>query len=58
MTLYEKVLEAFPELVENQEAFINRGIVLQNDCDGTGDYIAKWDYSKALPQELKSYLRG
>lgn len=56
-TLYEKVIAAFPELASNYEPFITMQIVLKNDSDGTGDYIAKWDYAEALPEELKSYLR-
>ena len=56
MTLYKKVIEAFPELANNAD--LDRlGIILQNDSDGTGDYIAKWDYSKPLTSELKTYLR-
>ena len=56
MTVYEKVIAAFPELADNKD--LDRlGIVIQNDSDGTGDYIAKWEYSKALPNDLKSYLR-
>lgn len=56
MTLYEKVIAAFPEL-EGTPAFINGTIILQNDSDETGDYIAAWNYSEALPKELESYLR-
>jgi len=56
MTLYEKVIEAFPELADNRD--LDRlGIILQNDSDGTGDYIAKWEYEKPLTKELKTYLR-
>lgn len=57
MTLYEKVIEAFPELANNPN--LDRlGIILQNDSDGTGDYIAKWEYPQSLPETLTSYLRG
>ncbi len=56
MTLYEQVIEAFPELRDNPN--IDRlGIILQNDSDGTGDYIAKWEYSKPLPKSLVNYLK-
>ena len=57
-TLYEKVIAAVPELVENKLPFLNLEIVLQNDSDGTGDYIAKWDYSTPLPESLAEYLRA
>ena len=56
MTLYEKVIAAFPELANN--IHLDRlGIRLQNDSDGTGDYIAQWDYSSPLTTELKKFLR-
>lgn len=54
-TLVELVIEAFPEL-EGKTLF-REGIWLQNDSDGTGDYIAKWEYSEALPESLESYKR-
>jgi hypothetical protein len=56
MTLYEKVIAAFPELADN--ANLDRlGIIIQNDSDGTGDYIAKWEYTSPLPKDLKEFLR-
>ena len=56
MTLYEKVIAVFPELTDNID--LDRlGIILQNDSDGTGDYIAQWDYEKPLIKELQTYLR-
>lgn len=56
MNIYEKVLAAFPEL-ENSKLFIDGTIVLQNDSDGTGDYIAVWNYEKPLTSDLQKYLR-
>ncbi len=41
MTLYEKIKSIYPELT-NQD-FITV-INLQNDSDGQGDYIAKWEH--------------
>jgi hypothetical protein len=41
MTLYEKIKTIYPELTEND--FINH-IVLQDDSDGNGAYIAKWKH--------------
>ena len=55
MALYELILEAFPEL--EGKIIFREGIWLQNDSDGTGDYIAKWEYSKPLPKSLESYKR-
>lgn len=54
-SLYEAIIRNFPEL--EGKMLQTPEIILQNDSDGTGDYIAKWDYSKALPEELTSYLR-
>ncbi len=43
MNLYEKLLSLYPSLT--LEDFGVRGtITLQNDSDGRGDYIAKWEH--------------
>ena len=43
MTLIEKIKTIYPELTGDDFDF--RGtITLQNDSDGRGDYIAKWDH--------------
>jgi hypothetical protein len=42
MTLIEKILSLYPELVEFD--FASNVITLQNDSDGRGDYIAKWEH--------------
>ena len=55
-SLYELIVEAFPEL-EGSAEFFQGSIKLRNDSDGTGDYIEKWEYSQELPAELQSYLR-
>ena len=41
MTLYEKITALYPELT--QQDFLTV-ITLQNDSDGRGDYIAKWEH--------------
>jgi hypothetical protein len=41
MTLYEKIMVIYPEL-QQQDFFTV--ITLQNDSDGRGDYIAKWEH--------------
>lgn len=56
-TLFQRVIEALPELADNKEPFQTLQIVLQNDCDGTGDYIKKWEYDTDLPESLTAYLR-
>lgn len=49
MTLYEIIKGAYPEL---NDEFCNGTIVLQNDSDGKGDYIAVWKYDKPIPDGL------
>ena len=51
MTLYEKIIAEYSEL-ENSGLFADGTIILQNDSDGVGDYIAKWEYSQPIPDGL------
>ena len=55
MTLSEKIKSIYPSLTI--EDFGLRGtILLQNDSDGRGDYIAKWDHptlARPTDEELK-----
>jgi hypothetical protein len=41
MTLYEKIIAIYPELTSMDFMTV---ITLQNDSDGRGDYIAKWEH--------------
>jgi hypothetical protein len=41
MTLYEKIISLYPQLESNDFLSV---IMLQNDRDGRGDYIAKWEH--------------
>jgi hypothetical protein len=41
MTLYDKIKTLYPELTDNDFMTV---ITLQNDSDGKGDYIAKWEH--------------
>jgi hypothetical protein len=41
MTLYEKIKQLYPQLTDNDFLTV---ITLQNDSDGRGDYIAKWEH--------------
>ena len=52
MNLYEEIIAVYPELV-NSEVFAKDIIVLQNDSDGVGDYIAKWEYDQPIPDGFK-----
>lgn len=52
-SLTELLIEALPELADNPNAFHPSSIFLRNDSDGSGDYIAEWNYSKPLPEGFK-----
>ena len=39
--LYEKIMALYPSLTQQDFLFV---ITLQNDSDGKGDYIAKWEH--------------
>jgi hypothetical protein len=54
MTMYEKIITLYPEL--QQQDFMTV-ITLQNDSDGRGDYIAKWEHP-TLAQPTKEQLDG
>jgi hypothetical protein len=53
MSLYEKIIQIYPELADFN--FASGVITLQNDSDGKGDYIAKWEHptlAKPTDEEL------
>jgi len=41
MNLYEKIKQLYPQLTDDDFMTVIR---LQNDSDGKGDYIAKWEH--------------
>jgi len=50
--LYEKIKALYPELTNADFNDIRGTITLQNDSDGKGDYIAKWEHpTLARPTE-------
>jgi hypothetical protein len=52
MNLYEKIKSIYPSLVDKDFETV---ITLQNDSDGKGDYIAKWEHpilAKPTDEEL------
>jgi hypothetical protein len=58
MTLYEKILTIYPELKANDfEKSLGGTIILQNDSDGKGDYIAKWEHP-TLAKPTQEQLDG
>jgi hypothetical protein len=52
MTLYDKIITIYPQL--EQQDFMTT-IRLQNDSDGKGDYIAKWEHP-TLPRPTDEQL--
>ena len=57
MTLYEKIKTIYPSLTENDFMGRNATITLQNDSDGKGDYIAKWEHP-TLTRPTQAQLDG
>lgn len=52
MSLYDEIISHYPEL--DPEDFSPSGLIeLQDDSDGLGAYIRRWDYSKPIPEGLK-----
>ena len=52
MTLYDKIMALYPSLTQQDFVTVIR---LQNDSDGKGDYIAKWEHptlAKPTDEEL------
>jgi hypothetical protein len=44
MFLYEKIIALYPELTNSDFSPFSGTIQLQNNSDGKGDYIAKWEH--------------
>jgi len=55
MTLIEKIKTIYTSLTDDDFVGKNAKITLQNDSDGKGDYIAKWEHptlAKPTDEEL------
>jgi hypothetical protein len=52
MMLYNKIKTIYPELTDKDFMTV---ITLQNDSDGRGDYIAKWEHP-TLPRPTEEQL--
>lgn len=55
MNLYEKIIELYPELTNADFAPPMGTIMLQDDSNGKGVYIAKWEHptlAKPTDEEL------
>lgn len=53
MSLYDKLIKLYSELANFD--FASGVITLQNDSDGRGDYIAKWEHP-TLPRPTDEEL--
>jgi len=52
MELWDEIIAEYSEIKLDDNSSL-LGIWLQDDSDGIGAYIAKWDYSKPIPKGLK-----
>jgi hypothetical protein len=52
MSLWQQIVTVYPELTDSDFHPESGIILLKNDSDGFGDYIAKWEYSKPIPEGL------
>ena len=52
MTLPDKIKSIYPQLTDNDFITV---ITLQNNTDGKGDYIAKWEHP-TLPRPTEEQL--
>ena len=53
MTIWEQIIEAYPELANPGElGLMPNDIRVGNDSDGLGDYLEFWNYSKPIPDGL------
>jgi hypothetical protein len=52
MELSERIIATYPELADNGFAAFTKQIILQDDSDGQGAYIAKWEYDQPIPDGL------
>ena len=52
MNLYDKIMALYPNLTQKDFDSVIR---LQNDSDGKGDYIAKWEHP-TLPRPTDEEL--
>jgi len=51
MSIWKIIKNHYPELTDSD--FRDDGVIrLYDDGDGHGDYIAKWEYSKPIPEGL------
>ena len=51
MNLYEKIKAIYPDLTDADFLPISGTILLQDDSDGNGSYIAKWENERDRPTD-------
>ena len=57
MDLFHKIVQIYPSLSYEDFLQTTGTISLQNDSDGRGDYIAKWEHP-TLPRPTDEQLEG
>ena len=55
MSLYEQIIALYTELKDEDFSPFTGTIRLQNDSDGSGDYIAEWNHP-TLPRPTEEQL--
>ena len=55
MNLWEKIVALHPSIALDESVLVGKCVVLQNDMDGRGDYIAKWEHP-TLPRPTQEQL--
>jgi hypothetical protein len=53
MSLWYEIVQVYSELTDENFHPATGCITLRNDSDDFGDYIAKWEYEKPIPEGLK-----
>jgi len=53
--MFEKIISIYPELTIEDFSPNGGTIAIQNDSDGKGDYIAKWEHP-TLPRPTEEQL--
>lgn len=57
MNLYEKIRQLYPELTDEDFAPVISAISLQDNSDGNGPFIAKWEHP-TLPRPTEEQLNS
>jgi hypothetical protein len=52
MLLYDEIIAVYPDLTA-EDFGIDKAILLRDDSDGQGAYIAKWEHTHPLPEGFK-----